>query len=98
MARLRTLGFDSIDGYSSFMIPSPPPGFEAFRAEDARRTMENVLYLPVHTGLSKRELIRLAEAVTAFENSRREMTAEQSTGPRRSDVCDDEVDPVATKP
>ena len=34
MKHLRTLGFDSIDGYSSFIIPEPPEGFDEFRAAD----------------------------------------------------------------
>ncbi|MEO8495376.1 MAG: DegT/DnrJ/EryC1/StrS family aminotransferase, partial [Planctomycetota bacterium] len=72
MNHLRTLGFDSINGYASFIIPEPPVGFEEFRAEEARRMMENVLYLPVHTGVSKKELIQLAKAVGDFELSRRE--------------------------
>jgi hypothetical protein len=72
MRHLRTLGFDSINGYSSFIIPEPPQGFENFRAREARRMMDNVLYLPVHTGLSERELIQLAEAVADFENVQRE--------------------------
>lgn len=72
MKHLRTLGFDSINGYSSFIIPEPPEGFEGFRAAEARSMMENVLYLPVHTGVSKKELIQLAEAVCDFENLYRE--------------------------
>jgi dTDP-4-amino-4,6-dideoxygalactose transaminase len=72
MKHLRTLGFDSINGYSSFIIPDPPEGFEEFRAVEARNMMDNVLYLPVQTGLSKKELIQLAEAVSDFEDSRRE--------------------------
>ncbi len=72
MKHLRTVGFDSINGYASFIIPEPPKGFEDFRAAEARRMMASVLYLPVHTGLSEKELIRLAEAVTDFENSLRE--------------------------
>jgi len=72
MKHLRTLGFDSINGYASFIIPDPPAGFEDFRAQEARSMMQSVLYLPVHTGLSKRELIQLAEAVSDFENSQRE--------------------------
>lgn len=72
MKHLRTLGFDSINGYASFIIPEAPKGFEEFRAEEARSMMESVLYLPVHTGLSEKELIRLAEAVSDFENELRE--------------------------
>ena len=72
MKHLRTLGFDSINGYSSFIIPDPPDGFQEFRATEARQMMENVIYLPVHASLSDNELIRLAAAVSDFENSRRE--------------------------
>ena len=72
MQHLRTLGFDSITGYSSFIIPDPPEGFPGFLAVEARSMMENVIYLPVHTGLSQNELIQLAEAVSDFENLRRE--------------------------
>lgn len=72
MKHLRKAGIDTINGYSSFVIPDPPAGFEDFRCEEVRRMMDNVLYLPVHTGLSKRELIRMAEAVTDFESSQRE--------------------------
>jgi dTDP-4-amino-4,6-dideoxygalactose transaminase len=72
MKHLRTLGFDSIDGYSSFIIPVAPEGFQEFRAAETRSMMESVLYLPVHTGLSNKELIQLADAVSEFEYSRRE--------------------------
>lgn len=72
MKHLRTLGFDSINGYSSFIIPEPPEGFEEFRAGEARSMMDSVLYLPVHTGVSEKELIQLAEAVSDFENLQRE--------------------------
>ena len=78
MKHLRTLGFDSINGYASFIIPDPPEGFSEFRAGEARRMMDNVLYLPVHTGVSERELIQLAEAITDFENSRSEAFEEAS--------------------
>ncbi|MCA9172113.1 MAG: DegT/DnrJ/EryC1/StrS family aminotransferase, partial [Planctomycetales bacterium] len=73
MKHLRTLGFDSINGYASFIIPDPPVGFEDFRAMEARAMMDKVLYLPVHTGMSESELIKLAEAVCDFENSSSEM-------------------------
>jgi dTDP-4-amino-4,6-dideoxygalactose transaminase len=72
MKHLRTLGFDSINGYASFIIPGPPAGFEEFRAAEARSMMDSILYLPVHTGLSEKELIQLAEAVSDFENTLRE--------------------------
>ncbi|MCA9119388.1 MAG: DegT/DnrJ/EryC1/StrS family aminotransferase [Planctomycetaceae bacterium] len=71
MKHLRTLGFDSINGYGSFIIPEPPLGFEDFLALEARNMMENVLYLPVHTGVSESELIRLAEAISDFEHASR---------------------------
>jgi dTDP-4-amino-4,6-dideoxygalactose transaminase len=83
MKHLRTLGFDSINGYASFIIPEPPKGFEEFRAGEARRMMDKVLYLPVHTGLSKRELIQLADAVSDFENLRRE--AREAAHPSRAE-------------
>jgi dTDP-4-amino-4,6-dideoxygalactose transaminase len=72
MKHLRTLGFDSINGYASFIIPGPPAGFEEFRAAEARSMMDSILYLPVHTGVSENELIQLAEAVSDFENRLRE--------------------------
>lgn len=75
MKHLRTLGFDSINGYSSFIIPDSPAGFEEFQATRARRMMENILYLPVHTGVSKKELLVLAKAVTDFEHRQRETSA-----------------------
>ncbi len=74
MKHLRSLGFDSINGYASFIIPEPPKGFEDFRAEEARTMMDSVLYLPVHTGLSEKELIRLGDIVCDFENLQREAT------------------------
>jgi dTDP-4-amino-4,6-dideoxygalactose transaminase len=72
MKHLRTLGFDSINGYASFIIPDAPAGFEDFRVLEARAMMDKVLYLPVHTGVSENELIQLAEAVCDYENSCRE--------------------------
>jgi hypothetical protein len=36
--------------------------------------MDSVLYLPVHTGLSEKELIRLGDIVCDFENLQREAT------------------------
>jgi dTDP-4-amino-4,6-dideoxygalactose transaminase len=72
MEHLRGLGFDSINGYSSFIIPDPPPQHPGFEARDAREMMERVLYLPVHNGLSDQELDRLADAVTEFELAERE--------------------------
>jgi dTDP-4-amino-4,6-dideoxygalactose transaminase len=80
MKHLRALGFDSINGYSSFIIPEPPSGFPDFRASETRRMMERVIYLPVHAGLSRGELTLLAQAVSDFENLRRESrTAEPPT-------------------
>ena len=40
--------------------------------------MERVLYLPVHLGLSRSELIRLAEVVTEIELSARERVESRS--------------------
>ena len=88
MKHLRSLGFDSINGYASFIIPEPPKGFEEFRAEEARRMMDSVLYLPVHTGLAQNELIQLAEAVADFENLQRE-TREQVSLPATTSVARD---------
>jgi dTDP-4-amino-4,6-dideoxygalactose transaminase len=90
MEHLRTLGFDSVDGYSSFIIPEAPAGFSEFRATEARRMMDSILYLPVHTGLSQNELIQLADAVSDFENSRRE------TGDTRDLPASKAASPVAT--
>lgn len=92
MKHLRTKGFDSINGYSSFIIPDAPEGFEEYRADEARSMMDKVLYLPVHTGLSQQELIRLAEAVSDFENARRESQEVLGTSPV------DSVASVATEP
>jgi len=66
MKHLRRHGFDSINSYSSFIIPEAAKG-EPDMAAVARRCMAKVLYLPVHTGVSKRDLQRLAECVASFE-------------------------------
>lgn len=75
MRHLRTLGFDSVNGYASFIVPEAPRGFESFRATEVRAMMENILYLPVHTGVSEKELIQLAEAICDFEILQRESHA-----------------------
>ncbi|HUG69910.1 MAG TPA: DegT/DnrJ/EryC1/StrS family aminotransferase [Pirellulaceae bacterium] len=84
MKHLRTLGFDSINGYASFIIPEPPQGFEEYRAREAREMMDRVLYLPVHTGLSKKELIQLSAAVSDFENVQREAREAVDRSPAES--------------
>ncbi|MBC8354041.1 MAG: DegT/DnrJ/EryC1/StrS aminotransferase family protein [Planctomycetes bacterium] len=86
MKHLRTLGFDSINGYSSFIIPDSPKGFEEFRATEAREMMENILYLPVHTGVSEKELLRLANAVSEFEYSRLETRKAEHLPPSNGDA------------
>lgn len=86
MHYLRERGFDSIDGYASFIVPDPPAAYPEFTATEARRTMSQVLYLPVHLGLSEAELIRLATAVTEYELAERERVDGQPEGAPRPSV------------
>lgn len=75
MKHLRSQGYDSINGYTSFLLLDPPEGFEEFRATEASEVLADVLYLPVHTGLSPAELVRLGETVAEFEVSNHEAGA-----------------------
>ena len=92
MEHLRARGFDSTVGYSSFIIPDPPEEHSEFRATEARRMMENVLYLPVHAGVSEAELVRLADLVTEFEladQERKHASSEQRSLPRDHSQVDE---------
>jgi len=93
MKHLRRQGFDSINSYSSFIVPKPAPG-EPDQVAVARRCMAKVLYLPVHTGVPERELIRLAACITAFE----EKMNSEPAGPERQSATDNAVETSTVNP
>lgn len=64
---LRRKGYDTAAGWSSFVVLSPPEGYEEFYPEEAKRAMDHAVYLPVYAGLSQRELENLGRAVAEFE-------------------------------
>jgi len=62
---LAARGFDAACGTSSLGVIDPPAGRES--AVEARRTFENILYLPAHEGMDARDIERLAAALAEFE-------------------------------
>jgi dTDP-4-amino-4,6-dideoxygalactose transaminase len=67
MEHLRRKGYDTTAKHASFVVFDPPGGYEEFYPEEAKRAMEQVLYLPAYGGLSQRELEDLGKAVVEFE-------------------------------
>ncbi len=90
MKHLHKNGFDSINKYSSFIIPEGAAG-EEDPCRESRSCMAKVLYLPVHTGVSQRDLIRLADCITEFETqaqTKRETKAARSTRNQAAPVAE----------
>jgi len=63
---LATRGFDAACGTSSLGVINPPAGRAP--AVEARRTFENILYLPAHEGMNAYDIERLASALAEFES------------------------------
>ena len=64
-------GFDATRGETSLAVLDPPLDRTELTATEAADTMSRVVYLPVHLGANRRQLRRLARAVTDFEAERR---------------------------
>lgn len=60
-------GFDATQGASNLTVVPPPEDRPELRDTPSQEVMERVVYLPVHPGLSGKDLRRLAHAVTDFE-------------------------------
>lgn len=56
-------GFDATRGASSLCVVEPPEGRPETEPSKARRAFSRLLYLPVHPGLRRRDVERLARAV-----------------------------------
>lgn len=65
MQHLWRKGFDATRGATSLCAFDPPPDRD--EPADARRALEEVLYLPVYAGMSERDVERLAAAVAEFD-------------------------------
>jgi len=63
--RLWRHGFDATRGASSMSVVDPPPDRPELEPREARRVMDQVLYLPVYPGIADHDLARLAHAVAA---------------------------------
>lgn len=63
--RLWRHGFDATRGASSMSVVDPPPDRPELEPREARRVMDQVLYLPVYPGIADHDLARLARAVAA---------------------------------
>jgi perosamine synthetase len=66
MHQLRTVGFDSIYSYSTFIVHEAREG-DADPAPLAREAMKEVLYLPMHAGMTNDDLIRMAKFIAQQE-------------------------------
>ncbi|QDV79264.1 DegT/DnrJ/EryC1/StrS family aminotransferase [Botrimarina mediterranea] len=64
---LHRKGFDSTLGHKTFVVLEPPAGYQAFEAAAAKATKEKALYLPIHFRAPKKELVRLAKVIEAFD-------------------------------
>lgn len=60
-------GFDSTVGPSSFLVASAEPGYEEFEPHVAKQAMSQVVYLPVHDRMTRREIERLARVINACD-------------------------------
>lgn len=60
-------GFDSTVGPSSFLVADAEPDYEAFQPHTAKETMSQVVYLPVHDRMTRREVERLARVINAYD-------------------------------
>ena len=73
--RLWDEGFDATRGASN-MYAVPEAGDGAADAADARRVMDQIVYLPVDSGADSADLRRLADAVVRFEAANRLLDAD----------------------
>jgi dTDP-4-amino-4,6-dideoxygalactose transaminase len=56
-------GFDATRGASSLCVVDPPEGRPELEPSEARRAFARLLYLPVHPGLTRQDVERLARSV-----------------------------------
>jgi dTDP-4-amino-4,6-dideoxygalactose transaminase len=56
-------GFDATRGASSLWVVDPPEGRPEMEPSQARRAFARLLYLPVHPGLRRRDVKRLARSI-----------------------------------
>jgi perosamine synthetase len=62
-------GFDATRGASSLCVVDPPKDRPETEPSRARRAFSRLLYLPVHPGLRRRDIERLARAVQEIKSS-----------------------------
>jgi dTDP-4-amino-4,6-dideoxygalactose transaminase len=67
MRNLWTKGFDATRGASSLYIVDPPTDRPEMLPAEAKEAFNRLLYLPVYAGMSRRDIERLAYAVTEFD-------------------------------
>lgn len=60
-------GFDATQGASNLTVVPPPEDRPELRDTPSQEVMERVVYLPIYSGLSEKDLRRLAHAVADFE-------------------------------
>jgi perosamine synthetase len=62
-------GFDATRVATQLAVVEPPTERPELHPLEAQQAMEQILYLPVYPGVSARDLLRLADAIRAFEVS-----------------------------
>jgi dTDP-4-amino-4,6-dideoxygalactose transaminase len=60
-------GFDATRGASSLCVVDPPEGRPELEPSEARRAFARLLYLPVHPGLTRQDVERLARSVQEIQ-------------------------------
>lgn len=73
---LQRHGFDATRGASSMDVVEPPPDRPELRAANAQRSFNRLLYLPVHSRTSVRDVERLAHRIAEFETIHADKMAE----------------------
>ena len=68
MRHLWKCGFDATRGPSSLCAIAAPPDRPGGGTPEADRLMRQILFLPVHTGLSREDAERLARAIAEFDS------------------------------
>ena len=76
-------GFDATRGASSMYVVEPAPDRSHLPAANARRIFSRLLYLPVHSRMTHRDIERLANCLTQFETIQHRKIAEPSVNPLR---------------
>lgn len=83
MRALWRQGFDATRAASSLYVVDPPPDRPELDPSEARRVMDQVLYLPVYPALSGRDRVRLARA--AAEALKPDVGSDDEAAPRRGE-------------